>query len=251
MNGAGRGAENERGGGASRRVKVEILGLQREIAGDCGDGQASTGVAQAQEGYGGAVRPDMAHDFEVRRETLRLKGAPGAGEQNEKQIEKRNEEQTEGQIGEQMGEQTRLCAEGACGFRGGVCYIFYDEADAEGQTTRTRVKVYPDWFEVVKKGAGASRLVFREGERWETEYATPYGRLELALQVESVRTWIRAGNTLQAGSVWTLTRAEETPQEGSAPQAESVAQAEASYVLELNGVPTSRCTVRITAWACL
>lgn len=121
-------------------------------------------------------------------------------------------------------EQISVTVPGTCSYQNGKYFLMYEEDDGEGHATHSTVKIYEDHFEVAKRGAGgSSRMVFQAGERDESFYETPYGSFAMALCVENVSV-----------------RCEDTP-------SQLFLQAEASYILEWGGIPSSACTVCVTA----
>ncbi len=80
-------------------------------------------------------------------------------------------------------EHTQLTASGIYSCRNGVHFVLYDEDDGEGHATRSTMKIVENVFEVTRKGAGGMHMVFRPGERWESRYDTPYGRIPVVFDV--------------------------------------------------------------------
>ena len=97
-------------------------------------------------------------------------------------------------------------------------FLIYDEDQGEGYVTGNTVKVYDGMFEVIKKGAVGAHMYFRQGQRDEGWYDTPYGRFAMALEVKHVTIQETKATKEQPGRL----------------------QVEASYGMELNGEPTSK-----------
>ena len=97
-------------------------------------------------------------------------------------------------------------------------FLIYEEDLGEGYVTGNTVKIYDGMFEVIKKGAVGAHMYFRQGQRDEGWYDTPYGRFAMALEVKHVTVQETKATNEQPGRL----------------------QVEASYVMELNGEPTSK-----------
>ena len=69
--------------------------------------------------------------------------------------------------------------------RNGVDYISYREREEDGlgQTT-TLLKIYEDRTILVRRGDVEQEQEFRRGERTESGYATPYGKLSLGIMTK-------------------------------------------------------------------
>lgn len=131
----------------------------------------------------------------------------------------------EGGRAESRLDHTEQTAEGIYSFRNGTHFVVYDEDGGEGHRTRSTVKLFAGSFEVIKKGAARAHLVFRPGERSESLYDTPYGRLAVAFAVREVEVHLPG---------------EDGPQ--------ALLSARAAYVLELEGEAAAECTVCVTAY---
>ena len=104
-------------------------------------------------------------------------------------------------------------------------YLIYEEDLGEGYVTGNTVKIYDGGFEVIKKGAVGAHMYFKAGQRDEGWYDTPYGRFAMALEVKTVEIVEQKPQGDKLGSL----------------------RAEATYVMELNGEPTSRNQICIVA----
>ena len=74
--------------------------------------------------------------------------------------------------------------------RNGVDYISYREREEDGlgQTT-TLLKIYEDRTILVRRGDVEQEQEFRRGERTESGYATPYGKLSLGIMTKEY-SWL-------------------------------------------------------------
>lgn len=134
-------------------------------------------------------------------------------------------------------DRTELVMSGVCSFQNGKYFVIYEEDDGEGHVTRNTVKIYQDWFEVTKKGAVCSHMVFRAGERNESWYDTPYGQFSVGLDVEEVRIVTSDSSFCGQPADRRTDREKE----------DILLRAEASYLLEMNGALTARCRVCVEA----
>ncbi len=114
-------------------------------------------------------------------------------------------------------DRTEITVPGTYSFVNGKHFLIYEEDLGEGQKVGNTVKIYDGGFEVIKKGVSSAHMYFRAGQRDEGWYDTPYGRIAMALDVKTVEITYEGGRLC----------------------------AEASYVLEMDGEPTSRNRVRI------
>lgn len=65
-------------------------------------------------------------------------------------------------------------------YRNGSHYIFYTEtAEDSGEGIQTVLKLKEGQLELTRKGAVNSRMIFEQGRRHVTDYATPFGSLRL------------------------------------------------------------------------
>ena len=114
--------------------------------------------------------------------------------------------------------RTETVSQGAYSCVKGKHYLIYEEDLGEGYVTGNTVKIYEDGFEVMKKGAVGAHMYFKAGQRDEGWYDTPYGRFAMVLDVKTVGITEQKAQDGATGSL----------------------KAEATYVMELNGEPTSR-----------
>lgn len=77
--------------------------------------------------------------------------------------------------------------DGLYSFSDGVSCISYEETDVTGMAgTRTTFIVMPDRIVVDRDGAVTSRMEFREGEKSEFLYSTPYGKATMGLLTRKI-----------------------------------------------------------------
>ena len=114
--------------------------------------------------------------------------------------------------------RTETVSQGTYSCVKGKHYLIYEEDLGEGYVTGNTVKIYEDGFEVIKKGAVGAHMYFKAGQRDEGWYDTPYGRFAMVLDVKTVEITEQKAQDGAPGSL----------------------KAEATYVMELNGEPTSR-----------
>lgn len=66
--------------------------------------------------------------------------------------------------------------------KNGISYITYRESEVTGlEGTTTLLKLYPDYFSVVRMGAVEHKQEYRMGRPCPSVYITPYGRLEMTI----------------------------------------------------------------------
>ena len=121
--------------------------------------------------------------------------------------------------------RTEITVSGTYSCVNGKHYVIYDEDMGEGYVTGNTVKIYDGGFEVIKKGTVGAHMYFRAGQRDEGWYDTPYGRFAMALEVKTVDIMEQKAQDGKLGSI----------------------KAEATYVMELNGEPTSKNRICIVA----
>lgn len=69
----------------------------------------------------------------------------------------------------------------------GISCISYEESDVTGLAgTRTSVIIMPDRIVVDRDGRITSRMEFREGEKSEFLYSTPYGKATMGLRTRKI-----------------------------------------------------------------
>lgn len=102
--------------------------------------------------------------------------------------------------------------------RGGSRYLIYEEADAEGGSTKNILKwrksqTKPDGgtrtvLELTKRGTVNARMVFEPGQTHKTEYATPCGLLQLGIQTDEV-SCLEEADTVKLLAEYALTAQDE------------------------------------------
>lgn len=98
---------------------------------------------------------------------------------------------------------TELRAEARLFERNGSIYILYEELQ-EGTAIRNTLKLKGSILEMTKEGAVRTRMTFQPGKEYMTEYATPYGCLQMGVRTETVEV-LRESGTLRVRAVYTLT----------------------------------------------
>lgn len=83
---------------------------------------------------------------------------------------------------------TKLSAAAECFERNGALYILYEESTEDGGTVKSRIKLKNLLLEVTRKGAMNTCMIFEAGKEHMTEYATPFGNLQMGIRTHSVKT---------------------------------------------------------------
>lgn len=86
------------------------------------------------------------------------------------------------QKNEEAQEILESAAFGEFGLIGSTYCLRYEEISEDGDTIRTLIKISGERIEVIKKSAVESKMMFVVGETTYTQYNTPYGMLEMALE---------------------------------------------------------------------
>ena len=74
--------------------------------------------------------------------------------------------------------RTELMCPGRYYFRNNKHYLLYDEPDPEDGTVKSNnIKISGHVVEIIRKGPVSTRLLFDEGRRYVTDYATPMGMM--------------------------------------------------------------------------
>ena len=72
--------------------------------------------------------------------------------------------------------------------------VTYDESEVTGMPgTRTSVMILPDQVIVDRDGSVTSRMVFREGEKSDFLYRTPFGEATMGIRTRKIRHSFDAG----------------------------------------------------------
>lgn len=67
-------------------------------------------------------------------------------------------------------------------------YIKYDEESENGQgVISNMIKIGKEGLEITKKGMVGAQMIFRENERINSCYDTPYGRLDIVIYTNEIR----------------------------------------------------------------
>ena len=83
---------------------------------------------------------------------------------------------------------TKLSAAAEYFERNGALYILYEESTEDGDTVKSRIKLKDLLLEVTRKGAMNACMIFEIGREHTTEYATPFGSLQMGILTHSVET---------------------------------------------------------------
>ncbi len=83
-------------------------------------------------------------------------------------------------------ERTQQVWTGIYSCRNGKHFVIYEEDDGEGHRTQNTIKADRDGFEITKRGAGCTYLVFQPGRQHVCSYETPFGPLPLQLKTRTV-----------------------------------------------------------------
>ena len=114
---------------------------------------------------------------------------------------------------------TGTCAEAEYYERNGSVYLLYEEMLQEsGTAVKNTLKLKDSVLELTRRGAVNTHMIFEAGREHPSDYATPYGRLQIG-----VRTYSLEVSSLQGLMV-----------------------IRAAYSLTADGHPFSECTLEIT-----
>ena len=83
-------------------------------------------------------------------------------------------------------ERTRQVWGGVYSCRNGKHFVLYEEDDGEGHRTRNQIKADKNGFEIIKRGAVCTCLVFQPGGQYTGSYETPFGPLSMAIKTRMV-----------------------------------------------------------------
>lgn len=61
------------------------------------------------------------------------------------------------------------------------CEICYEEQNGDERVGST-VRIYDDKMEIIRSGAYGSEMIFEEGGVHHTDYATPYGKMDMIIR---------------------------------------------------------------------
>jgi uncharacterized beta-barrel protein YwiB (DUF1934 family) len=88
------------------------------------------------------------------------------------------------QKNEEAEEVMETAAFGEFAIVGSSYYLRYEEISEEGETIKTMIKLSEDRVEVTKKNGVDSKMIFVVGQTTSTDYATPYGTLQMEMETE-------------------------------------------------------------------
>lgn len=91
------------------------------------------------------------------------------------------------EAGEDKQEPIEVICPGTYYKKDGKHYILYEEIQPDDNSvTKNTVKVCKGHYEVIKRGASNTHLIFEEGKNHTTMYETPYGSLFMDTYTDSV-----------------------------------------------------------------
>ncbi|MCH5273742.1 MAG: DUF1934 domain-containing protein [Lachnospiraceae bacterium] len=70
--------------------------------------------------------------------------------------------------------------------KGETHYLFYEDTGENGTSVKCRIKVSRDELELQKRDRLSTRLLFMPGEKYFTNYETPYGSLLVGVATQSL-----------------------------------------------------------------
>lgn len=92
------------------------------------------------------------------------------------------------QIGGEQEEDIEIINVGNYYERNGKTYIKYEERQEEtGEVISNMLKIGKDGIELTKKGTIGAQMVFRENEKINSCYETPYGMVMMAIYTNSIQ----------------------------------------------------------------
>lgn len=96
------------------------------------------------------------------------------------------------QLVDQQSEVIEVMNVGSYHEKNGKIYIRYEEhmEDGEGVITN-QIKISPDAVEMTKKGAVGAQMLFREKERINSCYETPFGMLMMVVYTKKIRCTVQ------------------------------------------------------------
>lgn len=96
---------------------------------------------------------------------------------------------TGGQRGPEGGETaTKLSSAAEYFERNDTLYILYEESTEDSGKIKSRIKLKDHILEVTRQGAINTCMTFETGKEHMTEYATPFGSLQMGVFTHSVET---------------------------------------------------------------
>ncbi len=89
--------------------------------------------------------------------------------------------------------------------RGGSLYIAYDETELSGmEGDKTVLKIGAEKVSMIRYGNNPSEMVFVEGERYETDYTTPYGVFKMENTTQTISINVTEEGTGSLEILYTL-----------------------------------------------
>lgn len=85
---------------------------------------------------------------------------------------------------DETGEESiaEVCSEAAYYEKKSGFYVLYEEIpEGSGTPVKSRIKFKNSVLELTKRGDICTHMVFEAGTEWRTDYATPYGRLQMEI----------------------------------------------------------------------
>lgn len=91
------------------------------------------------------------------------------------------------QISEEQEDTIEILNVGNYYERNGKKYIKYDETQEEtGEVISNLIKIGPEGIELTKKGSVGAQMIFRENEKVNSCYDTPYGTLMMGIYTNKI-----------------------------------------------------------------
>ena len=102
-------------------------------------------------------------------------------------------------VGGEQGETIQLLTTGEWTCQDGAHMIRYEEALDEGSSgTQVLLSLQDGGVTMLRQGAYETNMVFRKGQRYESQYTTPFGTMEMAIFCTKVAYSVQQqGGTLQ------------------------------------------------------
>lgn len=102
-------------------------------------------------------------------------------------------------VGGEPGEVVQLLTTGEWTYQDGAHLIRYEEAlDENASPTQVQLSLQDGAVTLQRNGSYETNMVFRKGQRYESQYTTPFGTMEMAIFCTKVKYAIKEqGGTLQ------------------------------------------------------
>ncbi|MDD6572279.1 MAG: DUF1934 domain-containing protein [Thermoflexaceae bacterium] len=92
------------------------------------------------------------------------------------------------QIGNNYEDEIEIINRGNCYERNGKTYIRYEEQQEESDAViQNMIKIGSDGIEITKKGSVGAQMIFRENEKINSCYETPYGMMMMAIYTNRIQ----------------------------------------------------------------